>query len=162
MRMDLTILALITAQNPWRAAFVLLLGGTVTLLGLRALPKIWRGDADVFRMLHTGFDHLAPFGARGVQALIRGFPAAISAMTVLVAGVAVGTVGWNLQFPLPSGPRRVAVTCLLSLSMALFVAHFVVLLFNRPKFLVPPKLRHEDGLIGRRRASDTEHPRADD
>jgi hypothetical protein len=129
------------------------------------LPRAWKGwyaeDSHGSRGPRTHGDIALfwwPFGAASRRGAIRGMiPAIAAAWTLLAAGITVRLPGFtngNDQRVL----RIVAITLLGCFAVALAL-HVCVILFNRPKFIVPPPMRDEPGLLtehGLKRHSEAE------
>jgi hypothetical protein len=135
------------------AVAVLLIAAAAGMAPLVAhVPAVWRG-ADF---------HLR--GGRLPEVNRRSYLIFVVEFFVLSTGLMLGFIGLITGSELLR--RNVPLTGVL-LALSLLPVHLVVNAFNRPRFLVPPDLRHEPGWVGerqearRRRAAgrpQTSHP----
>jgi hypothetical protein len=115
------------------------------------LPAVWRGAS-----FHRRFGVL--------EVNRRSYLIFVVEVGLLCAGLTLGGIGLAVD---NEWLRRDASFALMLLALSLLPVHLVVNAFNRPRFLVPPDLRHEPGWEGerqearRRRAAGrppTSHP----
>jgi hypothetical protein len=128
--------------NPllWAAVAGWLLLGVALV---RLLPRIWQGESALTSRLQEVF---GPLGPKTSQSAISSLPAA--AAVLLLSGVllAAALVREVTDGPWEDVANAVALAITVPFLLAL-VAFFGVVLFNRPKFLVPPALRDRRGLL---------------
>lgn len=107
------------------------------------LPRLWRGESKLTSRLEEGF---GPLGPRTSSAAIRSLPA--SAIVLLLSGVmlAAGLVREVAEGTVRDVADVATIVVVVPFLMAL-VAMFGVILFNRPKSAVPPRLRDQRGLL---------------
>lgn len=122
--------------------------GLLSILAWSQVPKLWRHETKIW-------DGRAPSWWLWGEALFRGWvrslvvaTAAGTALVILSAVVLAVDPDYDApsdaresQAEIVAGAVAVGVWVLLTLTM------FSVILFNRPKFLVPPHLRGERGAI---------------
>jgi hypothetical protein len=145
-------------------SLVILIGGTVALLaGAFAGWQIWTVGPRVDRVISAA----TPAGRERWRARFRIFPALYIMWTCFVSGVWLleAYSGFSLGtsqrlMPRWTGPNTTAQYFELYLGIvlvSLFVVSGVVAQgiywFNRPRFLIPPKLREGDGMWKARRKS---------
>jgi hypothetical protein len=105
----------------------------LALLATRGLPRLWRNESDQWNRMPEWWVRGLPTAVVAGWAMLVGTP-----LTVLAVG-RTDTVGDVL-----TGALGVVLVCIV-LAGALWVT---VVLFNRPRFVVPPHLRDRPGLLG--------------
>jgi hypothetical protein len=109
------------------------------VVALRHLPQVWRGERTPWLPSITVF---------GPSVNLRSYPTFVVAATGFGAGgvltVLAGAVGAGLLL-------RTGIVLMSCSSLLGFFLIVVVNALNRPRFLVPPRLRNERGWLPRRR-----------
>lgn len=123
----------------------LLMALSVALLVFRIPQRLWRltPDSTYARRLRA----IWGAGGRG-WAIIRSSLAGTVAVIALTLGLALAVVSDLLKIPSLVGP----VLLLVMVTILLGLLHIPIWLWNRPKFLVPPGLRSQPGVLAERRA----------
>ncbi|WP_377272886.1 hypothetical protein [Peterkaempfera sp. SMS 1(5)a] len=111
------------------------------------LPKVWRGDERTVQKMVLGFTAW-PVSSETRRGMVRG------ALPLTASGFFVGTTvlsGLVLggQSSDSSGAGTVAAVCFLVSLAALVLSvglHLGIILFNRPRLLVPPSMRGDRGV----------------
>ena len=98
------------------------------------LPAVWRGAS-----FHRSY--------RKLEVNRRSYLIFVVEVGLLCAGIMLGGIGLAVD---NEWLRRDASLALVLLAVSLLPVHLMVNAFNRPRFLVPPDLRHEPGWVGRR------------
>ena len=119
----------------------------VGALGSLQLPTLWRGESAerIERQLRPGW----PWGGSALKGWIRSLPAAVLAGWSMFLLALIGVASSN-GFLIEGSPLRpLGYLALPAIGMMIigFVHMVTVILFNRPKYLVPPSLRKEPGLV---------------
>lgn len=118
------------------------IGILIGALAVWLAPRYWRHEITV---LDRGAPTWWPYGAALWRAWIR--TSAISGTWLLSAsiGYLLLVLGPDPTWPIAVviGYRAVAV----GVPLTLLVAAFTVILFNRPRIVVPPYLRHQPGAV---------------
>jgi hypothetical protein len=96
-------------------------------------PRLWRGEADV-----DDPSPAWPFGAATWRGVIRGFIVGPPCIAFALAGAAVAELTDADDLGMAIGVIGL---------VGFVVLHVPILLFNRPKALVPPPLRHQRGAL---------------
>ena len=124
-------------------AGILLVLGAVTL-GPRIGAKVWRDPAYAEKMTRSG--HVLPFG----YAIRRGMTRGVLPLWTGIGFIGVGTLA---AAALPAGPAHqsspalVCATVCYALGIAAIGLNIWIVWFNRPRRLVPPYMRGEEGLV---------------
>lgn len=110
----------------------------VGLVSLR-LPGWWRSDKRVYRVTEGRSETALSFGRSVARGFVRGWPAIMVGSWFLAVGGVLAVV---------VRVRGAPVLTLAAGGFGLCLAlHVAVILFNRPKWIVPPAMRHEPGTI---------------
>jgi hypothetical protein len=96
-------------------------------------PRLWRGDADVDEPAPAW-----PFGAPAWRGVIRSFIVGPPCIALVFAGGAVAELTDADDLGMAIGAFGL---------LAVVALHVPMLLFNRPKALVPPPLRDQPGAL---------------
>jgi len=121
----------------------------LVILASTRLPKLWRSDERVLEGMERSLGAVWPYGRTVWRGVLRGLPA-------IVIGSWFLTMGGLLALAVPAGnpPRSRASTALFTALLLAgvgfclcFALHIVVILFNRPKWIVPPLKRAEPGAL---------------
>ena len=141
------------------------LGGSLVFLGLVAVTlvllivRLWRGESKVAETLEIGFA-ATPFRGDVKHGMVRGIVPLAAQIVFIIATVVSAVAGmssWHGGTKL-TPLMLIALANLIAMLVA-FVLHFSVIYFNRPRWLVPPFMRHEPGVIeGRRQVARMEPP----
>lgn len=135
----------------------------ICLGGLAILPRVWKGwyveEATGFHPSRSTHGGIAlfwwPFGKGSQCNFIRGLIPAIGAVwALLIAGLAA-RIASHVNDKAARALHITAVAFLACFVIALAL-HFTVVLFNQPKFLVPPPQRGDPGLLAARGAKHPE------
>ena len=124
-------------------AGILLVLGAVTL-GPRIAAKVWRDPAYAEKM--TRSERTLPFGYATRRGVIRG-------VLPLWTGIGFIGVGTLAAAGLPAGsahqssPALVCAVACYGLGIAAIGLNIWIVWFNRPRRLVPPYMRGEEGLV---------------
>ena len=114
---------------------LLFLGGVYTAVA----RKVWRGESGLSGDRPPEWWFLGPATWRGVA---RAYIATVPFGLVIVAGAMIAELGGNEDLGM-----TIAALALLAGA----VVHVGIVLFNRPRALVPPHLRDEPGALAERR-----------
>lgn len=128
----LVCLALLTAAVP---------------VALWQVRKLWRHATSFFDVADT------PTMAYR-RARVRAMPTAVAAGLVLVIGAWLFVASPPVHHGHPNALQVSGVGCFIIAAVAVFVVVPGIYLYNRPQRLVPPHLRGDHGLAGRRSSSD--------
>lgn len=110
------------------------------IVALRQLPRLWNHESAFWDQKPNGFVWSDAVWAGWVRA----------ALVSCCGGLAMIIAGWTLVLGSPSTvTKAIVIVFFLGMFMALGLAMLIVL-FNWPKLLVPPHLRGEPGVLGRR------------
>lgn len=125
------------------AAGILLVLAAATL-GVRIGARVWRDPAYAEKMIQAG--RVLPFGYATSRGMTRG-------TLPLWTGIGFIGVGTLLVATLPAGPvppastRAVIAGVCYALGLAALGLTVAIVWFNRPRLVVPPHMRGEDGLV---------------
>lgn len=123
---------------------VIILLGLLVLVSLVLMPRLWRAQADVQPKKAT--TRWWSFGEAVRAAFVRSLPAAVLALLMLELGL---IAAFFEQFLTGDGSRLAGrFTVWFGTAFVLMMlVDLAVTLFNRPKIIVPPDLRHETGAV---------------
>ncbi len=135
---------MIGAVNIWDwLAFVIFFA--LAVAGTYRLPRYWRGETSVIPLMSRWW----PFGGPLLRGWERSMPAAFaSGWSLLVAFVtgSLAAAGKRTDSQPLHDLAYVGIAAIGVFFLSLFVMATVVL-FNRPKFIVPPHLRQQPGAV---------------
>ena len=116
-------------------AFLLVL----LVLAICRLPAYWRGNVSIIDRVRPWW----PYGA----ALLRGWQRALAVgVGAFAFGVAAAVCGiLNASYGSNAVERLIGVLAIVMVTLVLLM--LVVMLFNRPKFMVPPRFRDQRGAL---------------
>jgi len=119
--------------------------GVFTLVSVGLTVRLWHDPSRVRRAI-VAYTWL-PFGENVKRGLIRGAATRIPVLAG-ATGICVlaATSAGALKAPGPAGAVAIVLIALVILS---FLVAISILLVNRPRWLVPPHMRDEPGLLGR-------------
>jgi hypothetical protein len=123
---------------------VIVLLGLLVLVSLALMPRLWRAKADVQPKADS--TKWWPFGEAVRAAFVRSLPAAVLALLMLELGLIAAFVEQNLTGDGSRLAGRFTVWFGTAFVLMLLV-DLAVTLFNQPKVIVPPGLRHETGAV---------------
>lgn len=123
------------------------------------LPRIWRGWLIEKSLWYQGAWRTRgevmfawwPWGDTSRRGAIRGFVATVFAGWAFAIAIVTGDASAYLHKGAAEAARILAFV-FLGLFVVGLIIHFSVMLFNRPKFIVPPPQRNEPGVIAERAA----------
>ena len=122
----------------------LVIGGVIAIAGWVNLPKYWRGQQA--ETLKHGFAVWAILGDGVRRGVVRALLPAMIGFNFLFFFVVLAVWAETAT----GSVREVTDTLAAGFAIAalvMMVPFFGVILFNRPKFMVPPYLRHERGAL---------------
>lgn len=128
-------------------AFLLL---CVVTLGIVA-SRVWRGDTKAAQTLELGFS-IVPCGSDVKRGMVRGVvPLVLSLVFTMVSVVSfvIATTTWSGGSKFT--PWSFTAACSLGAMLVAYALHLCVIIFNKPRLLVPPPLRDDPGVIAGRR-----------
>ena len=127
----------------WRLVVGLIIVVPMVVYGFVRLPRIWSGaDLPMQRLGSSGL----PIGNQLRRGLVRGTAVGVVVCAVLVLAAVAVVVKASTTGDASRLAADVAVVLLLVFA-ALAIVNAGVILFNRPKFVVPPPLRDEPGAL---------------
>ncbi|WP_155054775.1 hypothetical protein [Streptomyces blattellae] len=109
--------------------------------------QLWR-DPEQVAFFERGFTFL-PFGPEVRRGEVRSL--AVTAVGVWAITVLVLVGVWDAEGEMRMA-SLIAFVCAFLLLMTCVVVEVAVILFNRPKFVVPPHMRSDPGVIAERRS----------
>lgn len=119
----------------------------VGVFGSLQLPSLWRGESAerIERHLRPGW----PWGSSALKGWIRSLPAAVLAGWSLFLLALIGVAASNGFLSEGSPLRLLGYLALPAIGLTIFgfLHMLTIILFNRPKYLVPPSLRGDPGLV---------------
>jgi hypothetical protein len=136
------------------------IGGVVIgATGFIVLPRVWNGWFDRrevrFRgeMLTHGelIGTWWPFGPGGWRAAARAMVPIFCGVWAMILAAAASAVDDHLKGAAWAAVRGVFITLAVA-ALASLVLALILMLFNWPKFIVPPYMRDEPGLLAARKA----------
>lgn len=122
---------------------VIIVIGVGTAVATLRLPRLWKtGGYDI----ESGFRGWWPYGDRSLKGWVRALPTSVAGAWALV----IALIGMTIS-QVTSGPtHEVATNVAIAASVGMFLAVpiiITIIVFNRPRFLVPPPRRNEPGII---------------
>jgi hypothetical protein len=120
------------------------LGGALVVAGAFVMPKFWRGEYR--ELFDRGSSGWWPFGEPLRKAFIRGILLGGLGMTCAVLAAVCVWVRGDTEGDIRT-VANAGITIFGLMLMLLIFLSVLVILFNRPKFLIPPTYREEPGAI---------------
>jgi len=123
------------------------------VFGLLMLPRIWQGwyqgEITIQGRQRTRGQVILfwwPFGETSRRGAVRGAVAIISAWWGALLAIGANEIGLSTQGDVSHAARTLALLFAASAILAL-IMHLTIILFNWPKFIVPPPQRSERGVL---------------